>query len=273
MKTKLLMIMILICLVFAGCKEKNDVDLTRAEGDPQGEEQIVESSIRIKATITYQGLGLMDADEDGNFIKSVDMGEIVYIIGEIPPEKGNWRPVEIELNDSEKTTGFANAWFVIPESKPGVTIVDSKIFSDAKTTKMTKNKIPEMRIIAISNDPYENHYAKVNYSLDGYAKPECYLAVDTFSLNQDDVNAARLFMLAKAEKDNEMQIAFLEEAAKIGSPTFGNIIDSTYARVKNGESLKDVLNEDVSTERNDDELIDSEMMMEADPEAGMDEEM
>ena len=94
--------MTLVCLVFAGCnKEKEDIDFTAQPGDeaPEKGGEAPKSSKRVKATITYQGLSIFDAAEDGNWMKTVDMGDVVYIISDIPKGKDNWRPVEIELQD------------------------------------------------------------------------------------------------------------------------------------------------------------------------------
>jgi len=193
------------------------------------------------STSLYQGLSFrkLETDKDGNeslkAFSSLDMGEVVYYLGE-DREFNDINYARIEMADGRE--GWCSKSYLAIDALPTVvTQSDAPVFNDTKLTSLTPLKLELFQIVALHNDE-ESGFYKISYNpMDEKTslQKEVFIQMKTASLSYDrnDIDATLLFQRSLKEEDSSLKDLYLRKAAVIPS-FFQNIIADLYYEAEGG---------------------------------------
>ena len=252
---------VLFLILVTGCPEKSEQSQSKVSTEqvnPEGmEEQMTPAQPETPATVILDRLWVNPIDPDGKG-QYLEIGEEVTIIGELQPDPKNEKNQVYPIRLDDGNEAFGSFYYVIPDTKPAVVIIEAKIYSEAKLTKLTKqDELMPLTIVGADIEGPENDFIKVNFSDENrYAKHDRYIKSEYVSYNKNDISAALLYNLAMNSDDKSMKSEFLSSAAQQNSPAFGILIDDEIFKMGSEEIESESIDESEEDGSMDDESMD-----------------
>jgi hypothetical protein len=189
-------------------------------------------------------LSLMTEKDDGSlaFKEALTLGEKLAVLAEPVKKMDPYAKAEkdfLKVKRESGTEGLARADYIVTKSTLGVIVAeDSMIYSQPKNESATVDVLPNLCIIAVSNDFTSQNFvlASAVEPVKGTLRKNVYLRKESISTSAEDASSAILFFLAR-KSDNSKQRETLLKSAQTDYP--GSVIAPMITKYLNALTLPD----------------------------------
>lgn len=236
-KLKALYLLVLCAIV--SCARAEKISQTELQQAVSERKELHEQS-RDRAIVNFHNLSFrkkLEADvrKPADWWTPLEIGEEVIVLSQIVKDSTGVEYLEIQRTNPKQDTGYARAAFIaIGARLVVVSGQDAFRYSSQSLTRLTKDTVPFMSLIAVRPDTSYEGLIQFDYNNEGgVVYKEQYIEESQISYLDSDIDTAKFVFLARITKDPVLQLRFLQKAKDFGSTAFAAVVSDYTAILKN----------------------------------------
>jgi hypothetical protein len=207
--------------------------LLACSGNPGGSTDGYVTPDDTKAVSIHPNLWIYTA-VDGTYLGTLDQGELVGASDKLEKSTKGWDYTQIKRSNGVEVWALAS--YLIKGTRPGIIVKEHFLYTEAKASALTSEKVGVYTIVAGYRDPKNPGFTQISYTYgkdNTSIKHKAYIKSENVSFFDADIQATLLFNKAQKAKDAEVKKEFLKSAVDLDSPSFRQVFATELAVLEN----------------------------------------